>query len=618
MPDDRPAAAKLRSEGFASVLFPWSRIWREAVLALIAAVVSTAVGVFALKITPTTLGQRWTAGGDDQVLHYVIFTSGTRVFPYFANPGLGFPHAQNLFFAPLFDVWSAIYARTAGLLGASGVVALNLYNVLAFGAIAVTAYGFFRALRARRTTSVVLAVIVSVMPYHFIQLTEGHPLIANYWAVPLIGILALMIVGGKADPVSAWAEAAPSRAVLLTRRLVPLVLLTVAVAWTQSYFYVFALVLLGLLWGTVSLHRLVTTRSVRDLLWPTITLGSLISFVGVQLAWLSINFGDRTSDYFTTRIPEESELYAGKVVSLLMPATFSGVGPLARFALLYARGSSIAPTAEPSGSAIVAVIGMVLLMLTLVVRATGSPARNPAGRLGRLVYDSRVGALAVVFFWGLLFYVTGGLNVVFAYLVSPEIRAWSRLAIVLGTLGLGFLALVIDRITRRRWLRYGSLAIACAIALVDQVAGAHAGVSLIPEPDTVIRNYAAAASAALKPGCGIVELPLKGFPETGRIGAMGDYDEGLPYVLQPRGSTLRFSYGAVRGTDDALPWSKVTDAASFASATKASGACAVQVDTKAFAGHEDQWKSLVSSVGDASHPLVTSSDGRYLLFAVGT
>lgn len=77
-----------------------------------AALVSTVLGLLALRISPRDLGERWTFGGPDQVLHYTNFSSAREVCPFLPNDRLGFPATQNLFFAPLFDPWSAVFVAT--------------------------------------------------------------------------------------------------------------------------------------------------------------------------------------------------------------------------------------------------------------------------------------------------------------------------------------------------------------------------------------------------------------------------------------------------------------------------------------------------------------------------
>lgn len=596
---------------------PWKRIGAEAVIAAVVGVVSLVLGVVGLGITFKDLSQRWTIGGADQVLHYTIFTSGTQVWPFLPNDRLGFPEAQNLFFAPLFDPWSAIYVRLAGVLGANGILALNLYNVLSFFAVGIAAYVFLRALKLRRPVAAVFGVLIAVAPFHFFQIALGHPFIGNYWAVPLIGILTLMVASTATNPLEAWAVSGATRAMRLTRRIIPIVVLALLVGLTQSYYYVFGAIVVGGVWLLASLAKVIAQKSLKGLLWPTVTVGALFLVIATQLAILSLNLGDRYSKYFAARVPADSEIYGGKIANLLLPSPGSGFPPLARLADIYAAGSPTLTTSEAPWTAIIASIGMGLLVVGILVRMFWRTPDLPGGSpVARLLTDARFGVLSAGFLWTFLFFLSAGLGTMFAYIVSPEIRAWSRISIVLSLYAFAFVALIVHRFARGRVALAVTLAVVAVIGVVDQVPRMPTTLPLAPTSDQAIRDYAASAEKALHKDCGVVELPLKGFPETGPIGKMGDYDEGLPYVYSPTAS-LRWSYGAVRGTHSGDFWAGATTPATFAAAVHESGACAVQVDTTAYTTSAD-WRSWVDVVADADSPIVTSAGdpSRYLLFKV--
>lgn len=86
-----------------------------------AALLSTARGLHDLRIRPRNLGERWTFGGPDQVLHYAIFSSAREASPFLPNGRLGCLATQNLFFAPLFDPWSALFVAIVGLFTPDGI-----------------------------------------------------------------------------------------------------------------------------------------------------------------------------------------------------------------------------------------------------------------------------------------------------------------------------------------------------------------------------------------------------------------------------------------------------------------------------------------------------------------
>jgi hypothetical protein len=596
---------------------PWAQVGIECSIAVLAASISLLLAVLALRISPSDLTHRWLTGGPDQVLHYMIFTSATDVFPFFPNDRMGFPSDQNLFFAPLFDPWSALFVQAIAPF-ANGVVALNLYLLASFAFVGATSYFFLRALAIRRILSVTFAVIFSVAPYHFYQVALGHPFLANYWTLPLLGILCLMVAGERTNPFARWIEAAESRGMRLWRRWLPILVLGACLAWTQSYYFVFGVLILSGVWLPGAIRALIERRRLRTLLWPTVTLATVTILVAVQLAVLALDLGDRYERYFGERSVADSEIYGGKITSLLFPWVGSGVGPLARFAQRYQAESPLLSSTESPSTAIIASAGMVLLTLCALVMITRRGGRSVSGTaLARIADDERTSVLAIGFLWGLLLFVAAGLGAIFAFIVSPEIRAWTRMSIILAMFGTAFIALLLDRLVRRRWVLVTALIVISGVAFVDQIAGVSRALPISAAVDSTTPRFVAELEAELPRHCGVVQLPLKGFPETGPIGAMGDYDQSLPYIYAAD-NTLRWSYGAVRGTESGSYWQGVDTPAEFAAAVSETDACAVVVDTLAYVDDPDGWQEFVAAVADPDKLLSQSEDRehRYLAFDV--
>ncbi|MWV59589.1 hypothetical protein [Rathayibacter sp. VKM Ac-2754] len=582
------------------------------------AVIATVLGVLALRISPSDLALRWTAGGNDQILHYTIFGSAQDVFPYFPNTQLGFPASQNLLFSPLFDPWSALFVAMAGPFVPNGIWVLNLYYLAGFAGIGATAYLFFRALRVRPAIATVFGVIGAVLPYHFVRIDYGHPFLANYWSVPLIGILVLVVAGPATDPVARVVSGISSarRRRLVTAAL--LVGLSAGVAWTVSYYYVFGAIVLGTTWAVSVVVTLLRRRPLRDLAWPTFTLGSLGVLILAQVALLSLDFGERYTKYFSGRTPQESEYYGGKLQQLLLPSTTSGVPFLRDLARDYQSETQLVTTGENPSTSVIALLAIVLVLVVVLIRMLAGSSlrrRDVQPAYLRFLDDPRVGALTVAFVFALLFFIVGGLGTMLAYYVSPEIRVWSRLAIVIDFLALGALAVLIDMLAKRLRALVPTLALISVIAAVDQLAGVNAAVPIDPTDDSILRQFTTTMDQELPEGCGVAQLPFKGFPETGPIGGMGDYDEGLPYVYSTD-DDLRFSYGAVRGTEAGDEWNGATTPEGFAQEFRDSGACAILVDTAAYPDDPQAWSTLVGAVTDSATPSLTSEDPakRYLLF----
>ena len=593
-------------------------IWRQLGWAALTGLISLVVAVIVLGITPDAISMRWQSGtADDQTLHYMVSTAAGDSPFFMPNDRMGFPSTQNLFFAPQYDPISAVVLTVFGFFVKDGVTALNLYQVLSFFTVGFASYLFFRALRVSTAVAVVFGLVLALAPFHFQRVGFGHAFVSNYWAVPLVGILLLMIAGPSTNPMTSWIDGARTSRRRLLRRSVPIVALTLLVSLSLSYYFVFAAILMGGVLIAVAVRSLLAGEGFKPLLWPAVTTGLLVVFVGLQLAILSLDFNDRYENYFAGRTAAQSEFHGGRITTLLLPWAGSLLPFLGRWGREYNLQTSVSIYAEPPGTPFLAAGAMVLIIAFIVIRLIAAPPVHARSRWGAFLDDPRARLMAASFFWGLLFYAVAAFGVIFAFVISPELRAWVRMSIFLIVFALGFLAVLVDSVLTKRLARVLALTVVLAIVLVDQLLGVRTTVDLQPTSDTAIRGYVADAERALDSGCGVVQLPLKGFPETGPIGAMPDYNEALPYILATD-NTLRWSYGAVRGSKSGDFWEGIETPEDFEAAVEDSSACAIQVDQLAYVDNPDGWRALVSSVADAADPALKSADEgeRFLLFVV--
>lgn len=590
------------------------RAWlTELLWVLVAGVVSTVGGVLALRISFTDLALRWQTGGDDQILHYTLFTSATQAFPFSANGALGFPDGMNGFFTAQYDLATVGALTVLSTVLRDGFVLLNVFYVLTFFTTAVTGYAFFRALKVRPWVSAFVAIVFSLAPYHFMRIGMGHAFLANYWAIPLIGILALMVAGDRTDPFAGFAARAAGPAGRFLRRAVPGVVIALLIATTGGYYFVFAVIVVAGVWLLATLGHLFSRGRLVELVQPTIPLLALVGFVGIELKLLAANFGERYAPYYSGRIEAESEYYAGKLMSLLLPWAGSDVPVLRGWSERYVAQTGVLQTTEPTGMPLLASIGFVLLVFVLPVLALSGGRALRATAIGRLFSDARTRVLATATLWTFFFFIVTGLGMAVAMIAGPTIRAWSRLSIVIILLSLGFIALVIDRITAKFGTRYIVVGLLSVLVVFDQILGVAAQVPLAPTPDEDMSEFVAQADAELPDGCGVVQLPIKSFPDSGRIGNLNDYDEALPYLYTDSGR-LDWSYGSVEGTYGFDVWDDATTPAGFADAVQETGACAIYVDTNGYTEDPEGWLPFVEAA-DATE-IVTSDSGRYLMYEV--
>ncbi|MEJ3403535.1 hypothetical protein WDJ51_02200 [Rathayibacter sp. YIM 133350] len=587
----------------------------EAAFAVFTGIAAMAAAWWALGLNADMLRMRWTSGATgDQMLHYMVSASATDWSLFTPNERLGFPFNQNLFFAPMYDPASAVALSVGAVFVHDPVLLLNLYQLVGFFVTGVAGYLLFRGLRTGTAVAVVFGLIFALAPYHFQRVALGHAFVGNYWGVAVLVLLLLVVGGERTDPFARWAAGAATSTRARVRHGGVIIGLALLLSLTNSYYYVFGALLMGILLA-VRGGLALGTRKWRRLIWPAVAFVALVAFVAAQLAVLSLNFGDRYAKYFSERSAAESEFHAGKIATLLLPWPGSGLPRLGAIADRYAATTTVSPYAEPTGMSVIAIIGILLAILFWLARLA-SPLEGATGWVSRALRDSRLAVLASAMLAGVLFFVVGGFGYIFAAVVTGEIRSWVRLSIVLATLGLGFVAVIVNGIAKKRGTIILVLTIVAAVAFVDQLAGVRAHVQLLPTRDSDLRALVQEADQRLPSGCGIAELPVKAFPESGPILGLGDYEEALPYVVGGD-SALKWSYGAVSGTRSADFWKGVSTPSGFAAAVRDSDACAIYVDRAAY-DDDTQWQSYVSAVlgSDWRTHQLKSPDTRQLIFTI--
>jgi hypothetical protein len=154
-----------------------------------------------------------------------------------------------------------------------------------------------------------------------------------------------------------------------------------------------------------------------------------------------------------------------------------------------------------------------------------------------------------LFLWYLAWFLPG-LGYVFALLVSPAMRSWGRVSIVLLYIAMVVLGILLREGLTGRPRRVSLAAGAILVAVTaSQAAVDHRPLLAGPLDDLDVdaRAYTAALDAVLPAGCPVLQVPLLEFPEGFPLvtPTMGVYDHMWTQVYGPE---RRWSFGVERNT----------------------------------------------------------------------
>jgi phosphoglycerol transferase len=577
------------------------------------AAVATGAVVITLLIAAIVL-QAWSLsfsrpnGYDpDAVLTATLVKSVLHHGWYLNNSNLGAPFGQQLYDFPLGgDNLHFVLMKVLGIVSSNVFVVVNLYSILTFILITLSGYVVLRCLRVSRVVSAGLSILYALLPYHFLR-GESHLFLSGYYGVPLAVLLVVWALGES--PLVWRKPSAHSRGIRLgfdRRRSLAALGCCIVLGSTDSYYAVFAVVALLGCGFLVAIGR----RAWRSL-------ATCAALAAIILVVLAINLSPSVvydlvhgaDPIAAIRYPLESELYGLRIAGLFLPVAGHRFAPFADFTANYDKFPIPGEGTEALGA--IFAIGLIVLL-----------ARGLAGRFQASSEGTwRQRTLNTVALAALVAIIVGaatGLSGIFALAVTPQIRAWGRISVLIAFCAAAGLGLLLDQLFGRLRSLGARWGVPSLVMLVLVIVGSFDQTTSRDVPDSrhvaaIVRingGFVQTVQDRLPRGAMVFQLPYQAFPENGTINRMQDYEEAQGYLFS---DTLRWSYGAMKGRpeDFSRPLSQYPLPV-VARAVAVAGFAAVYVDRTGYADNgvavDNSLRALVGP------PIVTSSNGTLELY----
>lgn len=500
-----------------------------------ACAISIVAAIFLLELPRADLRVPFEYGGDG-FLYAAVVKSTIQNGWFWTNPSLGAPGVLQLYDYPnvAHESFHLLIIKAMSLFSHDWGLLLNLYFLLGFPVITLTAMATLRRFGVGYGPALVGGVLYAFLPTRLIK-GEAHIFLDVFFQVPL-AVMMLIWVCGADPPLTRPRRGlpepdAPRRA--RRRRTGAALAICVLSAGTSSYFSFFTICLLtvGGLWA--SFER----RSPRNLI-AGFALAAVILATMAALGLPSIVYHLRhgTNREVGQREPREAEYFGMKITHLVLPVDGHRLTALRD---LKQRYNSVAPLNGENTSTslgLVGVVGFVALLGAVV-------SRRRAARQGV------VPALAVLNLAAVFIGTIGGLGGLFAFLVDPQIRTYSRIAVFIGFFALAAAMLLLDWLLRRR-PRLGLVALPLVLVcgLLDQ-GSVHAS---RPYEDqrysfTNDRDLVRRIEDRVPAGAAIFVLPYVSFPENPGVRGIDANEELRSYLHSTR---TRWSFPTMRGRND--------------------------------------------------------------------
>ncbi len=516
---------------------------------------------------------------------------------FWHNPDLGAPvgQANYDFPAPFGDLAHYLIVSVLALVLNDHVLVFNAFFLLCFPLIAVVAYAVMRDLGAARLPALVCAVLFTFLPYHVLR-NQSHLFLTSYYAIPLGVWLAATIAEGRA-----LIDRAAKRRTLLV------VGVCLVAGAASNYYAIFTLCVLAFVVPVAAIAR----RSRRVAMQGAAVIALVgASFLLCHSPAIVYPMVHGANEAVAQRTAGESELFGLKLAYMVIPRPEHRIDFLARRGQRYFATTPLRSEGFNSAIGLAATLGLAAALVALL--STG--IAGAASLLRRRI--AAAGAVALVAF---VVGTIGGVSTLIALELSPQVRAWNRLSIVIAFAALLALALVLTALGehlrargRPAWVAAAAAVVVGVLGILDQTtpsdAPAYAPIAAAWKVDD---DFGRAMQARFPTGTRVLQLPYMSYPEHGTVVGVGDYDLFKGY-LHTHG--LKWTYGAIHGRpSDWLAQHPQLEPQQLASAAAATGFGAVYVDR---AGYADQGAAITAALGALTGPdrSSRSADGRLQFF----
>ena len=474
-------------------------------------------------------------------------------------------------------------------------VTFNVWVILSYPLTALCAFGVGRACGLSRPMAFSIATLYTFLPYHANRL-PGHTLLAFYFTVPLLILLAVWIAQGRlpffrSDPGGRFG---PFNGTTLAAAAV------CAVAGTASPYYTF----FGCFFlGVAGLYRALADRRFTPLVSAGLTTGLLMAVgFACTLPFLLPRAEHGTNRIVAYRSPADSELLCLKISHLLLPTASHRVEMVGNVKRLYA-GIMPPQLVNENSDATLGIVGAIgFLML-----------------IGRLLLahdrDTLLRPLSLFAIFALLLGTTGGFGGLFNFFVFAQFRCYNRSCVFVAFFCLLAVGVLVDRWAARPGRRRAWAAIALtAIGLLDLTSTRQApNYAVLNAAHADWSDFVGRVEAKLPPGGMVFQLPAVTFPEAGKTHEMHDYAHMNCYLYSRQ---ARWSYGTCRNRrwDEWQQYVASLPTAEMVRALAVAGFSGIYVDRR---GYGDHGAAILAELKElTAAEAITSGTGNAVFFSL--
>lgn len=512
----------------------------------------------------------------DVYFHAALLKNFVEQGGWYVNPLLGAPGRLELYDFPQLYAAHVPLIRLLALGSRNYAVVMNLFFLAGFPLVAVSALFVWRQLGMSYAAAALGGLLFAYLPFHFLR-GESHLFLASYYFVPLALLVAIWVLRGE-ELIRfgrGWR--------CLTAKGAGSLVICALLAADNPYFAFFGAFFI-LVAGLLAVFRY---RRRGQAAATAMLLLAVIAVLGLNLLPSFLYHRAHAAiPEATARQPVEAEVYGLKIAQLLLPVSGHRLEPFRVLKDRYAFGASVVRPNEADSATLglIASVGFCVLLAWVFLGG---------GRSGE--WRESLGLLTLA---GVLLGTVGGIGAVFAQVVTPQIRSYTRISVFLAFLGLSAVLRLLEearpRLPQALW--YAGLAALLALGILDQTTPAFVPhYRQIQDDYASDRDFVRRIESSLAPQARIFQLPYLPFPEGPFVNRMGVYDHLRASLHSAR---LRWSYGSLKYSREDQ-WARTAAAKrapELVQALRAAGFSGIYVDRFGYADQAAALESELSAV----------------------
>lgn len=412
------------------------------------------------------------------------------------------------------------------------ILAYNLFILLGFYLVGYSCYYSLRRLKINYTTSIILTILYTFLPYH-LERALLHSYLAMYFVAPLAIVIALEILSGKFK--------------LSLKN--PDWILLIIIGSTGIYYSFFSCFYFFI----AALFYAFSSRKVRNVLsglYPILLtiLGLLISAIPDIIYF--INNG--TAGYSIARSPLGADIYSLKISHLIMPRNGHRIAFLANLKDKYMALSG-ANESSTSALGLVLTLGFLAIILSLFFIINSSAYTKEKSQ--QLI--NKFKPLAYFLMLTLLISTVGSFSTFLCFII-PQIRAYCRICVFIAFICVIALSYLLDYLSNyitNRHKKCGTsiysliLVFILVLGFTDQSCygfiNNKAAIKNDYDRDQAFVDTISSHDINGDDKVVAYFMPYMFYPENGQIGNYPDYS---PLLLCIHNESLVLSYGTLAGS----------------------------------------------------------------------